>query len=350
MSHLSRKVSNPWILRTIHGALAASLLIVIGMRVYQYFSTPPRDDSRSSASVLRSSVTRQWLSVADDAFAHERWDLAAQAFENVLTREPENLSAWVRLAYARHMQGHYDPALAAYLRVCQFDGRPRQWALYNIAAVYALKNEKRMALDYLQEAIEAGFRQQDTDPPIVEDSDFQSIAGDPEFLRLAELTKPVSKRDVYRQLDLMIGKWRLTNSQQNRIGVVEFKVTSGGYALIGECVDDTRHSNSTWLLFYEPRISKWRLVWLDDQGHIGQLAGSTAEDESMVLDGEQVTPDGRVRTAQTILKELDNGCLHISFKVSPDGGNHWTDVLVAQLLPFETKSSGPAEKPAGVPE
>lgn len=345
MSESSRTVPNPWVSRAVHATLVVSLLVVIGFQVHRYFYSASEVRPRSGPEDQQNKNVRDWFITAGRAFAREQWEAAVEALEKVVEQDPENLPAWVRLAYAHHMLGHYDPALAAYLRVIQFEGRPRAWALYNIAAVYALKDEKRMALDYLREAVEAGFRQRDGEPPVAEDRDFRSFADDPEFLSLAELTKPVSKRDVYHQLDLMIGKWNLAGTANNRIGFAEFTSASGGCAIVGKCVDNSRSTNSTILLYYDPTNLKWRLVWLDDQGNVTHLEGGTGKGESLVLDGEQVTADGRRSVARTILEELDDGSFHIALMTSADGGDRWTDVLDARLLPQETKrarSAGPA--------
>ena len=108
--------------------------MVIGVRVYGYFATTA-SETRSARRIAgdQRCVCRD---AAGKAFATEDWVLAVEACEKIVVEEPDNVQAWARLAYAQHQLARYDQAIAAYLRVCQSEGRPRQWALCNIAAAY----------------------------------------------------------------------------------------------------------------------------------------------------------------------------------------------------------------------
>ena len=124
--------------------------------------------------------------------------------------------------------------------------------------------------------------------------DFQSIADDPEFQRLAELTKPISQRNVYRQLDFILGKWILTSADGRRIGSAEFTAGGGGYAIVGRMRGQhARHE------VYHPRVlrSGHRPVEASVAGRSGQRDPTGQPDdefgESFVLDGETTTADGR---------------------------------------------------------
>jgi hypothetical protein len=249
------------------------------------------------------------------------------------------VTAWVRLGYSLHMLKQYDRALAVYLRVTKYEGRPRQWACYNIAAVYALKNEKKMALEYLQDAVESGYRQRDLEQPVVDDPDFKCLVDDPEFRRLAELTKPVSQRGAYRKLDFMLGNWVLISEHGSRVGTAELAAKSEGYAILGECTDDTQRVSSTMLFYYQPDQSKWQFTWLNDQGSVTQMIGSTTENNALVFEGDQVTADGRHYRARCTLEELENGAFSFAFETSADGGNNWNASFRANFEPRKAKES-----------
>jgi tetratricopeptide (TPR) repeat protein len=320
--------SGRWTSRLLHAALIASLLAVIGFRVYTYFATS-ESEQNSVEGALASTDVRDWFTVANRAFAAEEWQTSADVFGRIVQHEPDNVSARIRLGYSLHMLKRYDEALATYIRVSQHDGRPRQWAFYNIAAIYALKNEKRMALDYLQDAVESGYRQRDQETPVVDDPDFKCLADDPEFLRLAELTKPVSKREAYRQLDFLIGNWVLTSEAGSRVGIASLSEKSQGYAIIGDCIDDTQRVSSTLLFFYQPDLLKWRFTWLTDQGSVATMTGRSAEGNTFVFEGEQVMADGRQFAARCTLEETDNGAIAFTFEASADGGANWHDMFRA---------------------
>ncbi len=331
MSNSSNPTSGRWTSRLLHAGLIVSLLAVVGFRVYTYFATTEAEQN-SREGALASTNVEDWFTVANRAFAAEEWETSAEVFGRIVLREPDNVSAWVRLGYSQHMLKRYDEALATYLHIGQFDGRPRQWAYYNIAAVYALMDEKQMALDYLQDAVECGYRQRDQETPVIEDPDFKSLVDDPEFRRLAELTKPVSKRGAYRQLDFLIGHWTLTSETSSRVGSASLAEKSEGYAIVGDLVDDTQRVSSTMLFFYDPVLLKWHFTWLNDQGSVTQMTGSSTENNVFLFEGEQITADGRHFGARCTLEEVDNGAFVLLFETSADGRTNWNIAFRANFV------------------
>lgn len=325
--------------RLLHAALIMSVLLVIGFRVYWHFATE-ESQPRSMGTLLESNDISQWRDAAGRAYAIEDWAVTIEACQKILEQEPDNGQAWARISYAQHQLGQYDQAIAGFLRVCQTEGRPRQWALYYIAAAYARLHEKQpaddnrqMALDYLQDAVETGYRRRSDEVPVAEDPDFRSIATDPEFQRLAELTKPIFQRSVYRQFDALLDNWILQSGDGRRIGQAKFTAESGGYAIVGQINDNTRATASTVFAFYDPATSQWRMAWLDDHGNVSQLASQASDDESLRLEGDMTTADGRRLTARVVFDETAEGTLHVSMMCSSDGGNRWTELLDALLVP-----------------
>lgn len=342
--------------RLLHTVLIVSLLAVIGFRVYGYFASTA-SEVRSARESLETNDVSQWRDAAGRAFATEDWNLAVEACEKIVAVEPGGVQAWVRLAYAHHQLGHYDQAIAAFLRVCDWEGRPRQWALFHLAAAYARKHEKQPELDckpialvFLREAVEAGFRQSsDADePPVAQNPDFSSIADDPEFQRLAELTKPISQRNVYRQLDFIVGRWFLDSPDGQPIGSAEFAGASGEYALVGKCADNKRATNSIVLAYCDPATSQWQQVWVDDHGSVTRLTGQPSYGGTLIFEGEMTTADGRSFTSRLVFDQATDGTIHVSLMSSSDGGDRWTDVLDANLR-ADTGPDPPASEGTGEP-
>ena len=193
--------------------------------------------------------------------------------------------------------------------------------------------------------MESGYRQRTDERPVAEDPDFHALVDDPEFQRLAELTKPVSQRDVYRQLDFILGQWTLTSPDGRRIGSAEFSASSGGYAIVGKCSDNTRATNSTIMAYYEPSVAQWKQVWLDDQGSVAQLTRQPGDDDAIVFEGESIMADGRRAMARVILDEAADGRVRLSLMTSSDAGNRWSDVLDVKLIPKKVRNSQAASEP-----
>lgn len=316
----------------VHGLLIAALLLVVVVRVAVYFRTT-ESERRSGQRDANADELRQWKRAGEEAFAQEQWGTAVENFRQVVEFERENLRAWALFARSLQLSGQSDPAIAAYLKVSQFGPQPRRWSLYHIAGLYAAQGERDMALDYLQEAVEAGYRQRDGDPPIQEVEEFASLRDDPEFERLAELTKPIAKRDSYRQCDFLIGNWSLLGPEEQSVGTMEISVAESGFALVGSGLETTRSVRWSMVAFFNPELRRWRHIWLDSHGNVIELRGATGSEQSLVLEGELVTADGRRHLAQSVCQELDGGRVRILLQQSADAGNSWENVLDVIMVP-----------------
>ena len=328
MSEPEPERSSRWMSQAFHALLVAVLLIVVGYRVYVYFAMSETEIADSKKPPITSQSLRQLRATANEAFRREDWKVAAEAYSRVTEKEASNVRARVCLAHALHHSGQHDEALAEFLAICRFEGRVRRWALYNIACVYALKGDKRMALDYLSESAEEGFR---TENPIMEDPDLVSLLDEPEFKLLAEMFKPVAQRDVYRRFDFLIGRWNLVTEDDQKIGslVVEKK----GLTLLGEYTPESNSPLTTLVAFYDPEISDWRQWWLDKRGPVIQLQGDSAQDGSLVLSGHQVAADGEKILARAIYTDAEGGIVHLELATSNDEGATWLKLIDATMLP-----------------
>ncbi len=320
--------SHRWMSRAFHGAILVALLIAIGFRVYGYFATPASEQSALDSQAT-SSGNANLTEIAATAFQRQDWKRTSEAYQELAEREPQNVRNCTRLAYSLYASQQYDPALAAFLRCCRFQGDVRRWSLYNIACVYALEGEKRLALDYLGEAADAGYR---TRQSISEDPDLKSLLGDPEFEKLAELVKPIALRNVYRRFDFLVGHWNMMGDQGQRVGSLDLEQVSAGYALRGECIDDTRSTTRSIFAFYDPEIGNWKQIWLDVRGNIIHLQGIQSEGESFILEGYLTTADGQRKTARLTCREQEHGVVHLLLALTPDAGVTWEPLLDVTLI------------------
>jgi hypothetical protein len=79
-------------------------------------------------------------------------------------------------------------AIPDYERLAELDPKNRPLAYYNLTCAYALQSESQPALQYLDQAVKAGFKDiklMDTDP------DLNSIRGEQRF---QELRKELAKK------------------------------------------------------------------------------------------------------------------------------------------------------------
>ncbi len=314
--------------RAFHAAIVAALLAAVGFRVYGYFAAADSELASPDKRVVAADDP-QLAAIAEKAFHQHDWQRAADSYGKIFEREPDNLEACWQWATSLSAAGQYDAALAAFLQCSRFDGEVRRWSLYNIACVYALKGEKRLALDYLSEAAEAGFR---TPKSISDDPDLKSLLDDPEFQRLAELVKPIALRNVYRRFDFLVGHWKLIGEHGERVGRLDVEQVSAGYALRGEYVDDTRSTTRTLFAYYDPEVGNWHQLWLDEGGNIIHLQGVESDGPSFVLEGHLTTADGQRKPARATFEESENGVASILVALTPDSGVTWEEILNATLV------------------
>ena len=118
-----------------------------------------------------------------EAVESEDWEDAVELFTEVTEEAPESAVAWFYLGYAHHANGDLDKALPAHKKSAALGGQTKNTALYNIACVYSLKNDKDKAFDYLAQAVDAGFV--DT-AQMKSDGDFKNIRSDKRFDEMIE--------------------------------------------------------------------------------------------------------------------------------------------------------------------
>ena len=111
------------------------------------------------------------------------WEDAVESFEAATEEAPENASAWFWLGYATHGGGDPDKALPFHKKAAALGGPTKPTALYNVACVYSIKDDKDKAFEYLAQAVEAGFV--DTGQ-MKSDGDFKNIRDDKRFDEMIE--------------------------------------------------------------------------------------------------------------------------------------------------------------------
>ncbi len=282
--------------------LVVGLLALIGVRVYGYFAS---SQSQENSEPRRAKAERsgELVRKAQKAFTEERWPDAIEHYGEVVNRYPQNVQAWYCYAWSLHKNGDLEAAHNAWMRLCSFR-QARRIALYNIACIYALQGEKQLALDYLQEAIDAGFERRRS---ISEDPDLVSLVDDDEFKRLEELAKPIGLRNTYRRFDFLQGKWLLTSPGGRQVGSLVVTPDNNGYTLIGRLINNSSSNNTTIVSFYEPGVGRWKQVWVDDRGTVIQLEHADGLEDSLVLEGEMVTAEGETRRCASSTRKMRTG-------------------------------------------
>jgi tetratricopeptide (TPR) repeat protein len=261
------------------------------------------------------------LAKADELFAAEKWEEAAQAYEAVVKTEPANGRAWFRLGTARQKLRRLNEAIAAFERAEQIHFAPAT-SRFNIAACLALLNEKEKAIESLSKSADAGFP---NFKALESDEDFASLRDDPRFAKITEQVRraalPCEYDPVYQQFDFWVGDWDVLTPGGAKAGTNSIQKVAGGCALL-ENWSSIYGGGGKSLNFYEPSKHKWVQMWADSSGEIIPTEGEY-KDGAMHLEGELIEQSGKKSLYRGTWTPLPDGRVHQFLEQSLDGGKTW---------------------------
>jgi hypothetical protein len=267
------------------------------------------------------------------------WQQTSEAYRQITNAYPEDGLAWFRLGFSLHFARQLDEAIEANKVAATYD-RGRPLALYNIACSYALKQDKESALDYLEQAIEAGFRSQ---PPIENDTDMACLLDNSRFQELAMAARPTSQRPERRQLDFWVGEWVVYSGLTDKqVGTDKVTRAENGFLLVEEW-KGTDQSTGRSFNWYDPESGKWIHQWVDGSGSAAKYEGTWSEElGTMTFQGERVSADGEsIRMRMTFTPRPDRS-IHQLIEQSEDGET-WEKAFDAVYLPKGSNGMQSAE-------
>jgi tetratricopeptide (TPR) repeat protein len=230
---------------------------------------------------------------AASLFEAKKWQDAAAAYQELVSADPANANAWLRLAQARAAAGETGRALEA---------------LQSGAATGQLVYQAVMAAPELT-----------------------ALHGDARFRALIEPLKPCTAAE-YRHFDFWLGDWdesstpspgRVSRNRNSRINdgsnQLELYTTPTGYA-------------GTRMKFYDATLKLWHQTWIDNQGGALYLEGSL-QGKSMVLS----TTAGKESVQRITWTPLDDGRVRQHWEATTDAGKTWSTVFDG----YYAKRAGP---------
>jgi Flp pilus assembly protein TadD len=110
----------------------------------------------------------------------DRFSEATAVLEQAADLAPSNIHIWLAMGWCYKRSGHLDRAIASLEKAREVE--PDQAIiLYNLACYWSLNGKKETALDFLSRAI---MLQPDFRELVSQESDFDPIRSDPDFLAL----------------------------------------------------------------------------------------------------------------------------------------------------------------------
>ena len=151
------------------------------------------------------------LQQANQDLGAEDFKAAAEKLKKYTDAKKDNEQAWFLLAYSLHMDGQIDQAIPIHKKAAEFDDF-RPTALYNLGCAYSLKNDPDKSLEYLHEALDAGFDRLDM---FATDGDLENVQKSAGYGEIQARLKNNGKRPE-KKFDGkgLVGKWAVTSGSR----------------------------------------------------------------------------------------------------------------------------------------
>ena len=265
--------------------------------------------------------------IANRHYLAEEWAEAAEKYRELAEQEPENASFILRLGTSLQRLGRYAEAVLVYERATEQAQAPplRAAAFFQGAESLAASGDKERALDWLDEAVKAGFRPVER---IENNAAFKDLPGS-RFETVVEQAKrntsPCEYSEEHRQFDFWLGDWEVYTPSGQKAGTNSIQKIERG-CIIFENWTGASGTTGRSFNFYDKVGGKWHQLWVDDQGNVLRLQGTYADG---VLDyrGETKGADGSITKERLRFFDQSPDRVRQLWEQSYDGGESWTVVF-----------------------
>jgi tetratricopeptide (TPR) repeat protein len=259
---------------------------------------------------------------AESLFAAKDYVGAASAFQALTRTHPQQARYWTRLGTSLQFAGRHDDAVAAYRHAIGIATAPI--AMYNLATVFATKNQKDSAFYWLDQLVTTASYT--NDKAVSSDNDFASLRADPRFDALLErmrnALRPCLTRKESRMFDFWVGDWDVKNAQGQQAGSSSVQLLLEGCALYENWVDGQGGGGKS-LNSYNEETKQWQQFWTDQYGHVTEYRESEWINGSLRYSARQQTPRGPSLIHMTFTP-MNPDLVRQFGETSLDGGKTWT--------------------------
>lgn len=253
------------------------------------------------------------------------WAAAAMAYRAVVDHDPTDGLAWLRLGRALIEIEREDDALAALARV---PGTGLQTPFLPVFEARALARLGRTgdalaALERIPASPAVGGG-----ATLTGIADFAGLADEPRFQAVVQALEsaawPCRDDEVSRQFDFWIGTWDVfVGGQQAGTNTIERML--GGCALLENWtnVRGREGKSFNWVDRSTYRESRWRQLWVADQGNTLDYYDGRYSDGAMRFRGHTFSPQGDSIPQKLTFFDVHPDTVRQVFEQSNDGGQSW---------------------------
>ncbi len=260
---------------------------------------------------------------ADALFQAEKWSEAADAYEAVVLDEPDNTTAWTRLAVSARKAERFDTALKALLKAEEQGFGAIQIGVERVR-IDVMKGDNDAAMEGLTALVDSGFT---AVAFIRNDPILSRMAGHKAYEELtAELEKtayPCENDPTFAEFDFWIGEWdvHMAGGQVAGSNVIA-REQRGCY--LSENWSSASGGGGHSINYVDKISGEWVQVWNDASGGQINIRGGLT-DEGMLLVGTlHNVATNTTKPFRGLWTLLPDGRVRQFFEQSDDGGETWT--------------------------
>lgn len=268
-------------------------------------AAPPRDPDQDEAD--------RRLQLMD-------WSRAAEAYQQIVRRNPQNAQAWFRLGVAAANVQDFRRAAEAFEKAGSLGLAESPKMAWEAALAYAKLKRADKTIDWLSTVVDGGLRSH----ILTSTQEFEFLRADPSFQALvgrAAANDRACSGAAYRGLDFWVGEWAIYDEDRVRVGTNRVAKTPDGCAYV-ETWSGTLGDGGRSLNYFDIAQDRWKQVWLGDTGGLAEQSGAVVEGE-LRLQGEMVASDGTKMLNRQTLSQIGGGRLRQRAEASRDGGRTW---------------------------
>ena len=248
------------------------------------------------------------------------WSRAAEAYQKIVARNPQNAQAWFRLGVAASNVQDFRRAAEAFEKAGALGLSESPKMAWEAALAYAKLKRADKTIDWLSTVVDGGLRSQ----VLSATPEFEFLRADPSFQALAGRAVANDRAcsgAAHRGLDFWVGEWAIYDEDRVRVGTNRVAKTPDGCAYV-ETWSGTLGDSGRSLNYLDAAQGLWKQVWLGDTGGLAEQSGAVVEGE-LRLQGETIEPAGTKVLNRQTLSQVGGGRLRQRAEVSRDGGRTW---------------------------
>ena len=273
--------------------------------------------------------TNKIIARADSFFQAQKWQMAKELYESVLTDTITNPLAWNKLGFSNYNVKKYDDAMKCFKKsLSQNPPPPLSGIIYSrTARILAIKNEKQKTFIALDSAVSNGYsfiKELDTLP------EYSALRDDTYFKHLREQVyingNPCMADAHRREFDFWVGEWEVfpTGAKPNGPGAKSvIQIISGGCAILENW--ESPNSNGKSINFIDPATNKWKQSWAGNYVNGTQeFVDGEYKDNAMRFTFETKNAQGNKIIGHFIFYNEGPSQVRQFNETSSDGGKTWT--------------------------